>query len=120
LRCFSESDLISLFDKMINTIRTEFFVFNPEAPHAGYVAHSYHPKSIYYRIGGFYIGTAPLLSGTLILYGCPIWLQPDLVSFRLGMPLFPTKVSNMLGEYLYQAFSTFIRLPVYWTLPGQM
>ena len=44
-------------------------LFNPDRDTGvlGYVNHSYNPKSIYQKIGNFFIGIAPILSGTGVI-----------------------------------------------------
>ena len=44
-------------------------LFNPDRTTGvlGYVNHSYNPKSIYQKIGNFFIGIAPILSGTGVI-----------------------------------------------------
>jgi hypothetical protein len=59
----------------------EMALFRPdkESRQLGFVDHSYVPKSIYspkniYQVlGNFFIGTAPLVGGTLVMYGL-LWL----------------------------------------------
>lgn len=47
----------------------EVQLFNPdrETGVLGFVNHSYNPKSIYQKIGNFFIGIAPILSGTGVI-----------------------------------------------------
>ena len=44
-------------------------LFSPDAQRGvlGYVNHSYNPKSIYQKIGNFFIGIAPIFSGTGVI-----------------------------------------------------
>ena len=53
-------------------------LFNPNSENGvlGYVNHSYNPKSIYQKIGNFFIGIAPILSGTGVI----------MILFRLLLP----------------------------------
>lgn len=54
-------------------------LFRPdrETMKLGYVQHVYRPTNIYQVIGNFFIGTAPLVGGTLAMYGL-LWLfYPD-------------------------------------------
>ena len=46
----------------------EMKLFSPEADGTlGYVNHSYNPRSIYQRIGNFFIGTGPIWFGIVVL-----------------------------------------------------
>ncbi|WKB36195.1 hypothetical protein QS257_02860 [Terrilactibacillus sp. S3-3] len=43
----------------------------------GYVAHRYDPRSLYQRIGNFFIGIAPLLSGSIAIFACMYLFAPE-------------------------------------------
>ncbi|NVO08945.1 MAG: hypothetical protein HXX16_03190 [Bacteroidales bacterium] len=43
----------------------------------GYVNHSFNPKSIYQKIGNFFIGIGPIILGTIVLYGLLFFLVPN-------------------------------------------
>ncbi len=43
----------------------------------GYVSHSYNPKNIYQKVGNFFIGIAPIIVISLILFISSILLIPD-------------------------------------------
>jgi hypothetical protein len=43
----------------------------------GYVAHEYNPRSVYQRVGNFFIGTAPIITGTISLILVMYFLIPD-------------------------------------------
>ena len=43
----------------------------------GYVSHSYNKKNIWALIGNFFIGTAPILCGSLLLFFSMRWLMPS-------------------------------------------
>lgn len=60
---------------------TEIKFFQPNSSDGtlGYVNHSYNPKSLYQRIGNFFIGIAPILVGSLILSGLLYFLLPEMV-----------------------------------------
>ena len=68
---------------------TEAKFFSPEEDGTmGYVRHEYNPKSTYQKIGNFFIGIAPMLFGTLVIY----------VLFRIL--LFQSQELNGSGEFL--------------------
>lgn len=50
---------------------------NGDGSSLGHVTHSYNKKSIYQKIGNFFIGISPLLSGAVVLY-LGTWLLYDL------------------------------------------
>ena len=43
----------------------------------GYVVHSYNPKSLYQKAGNFFIGVAPILVMSTILYFLARWIMPS-------------------------------------------
>lgn len=55
----------------------EMKLFSPEEDGTlGYVNHVYNPKSIYQRIGNFFIGTGPVWFGIALLWGISCLLLP--------------------------------------------
>lgn len=42
----------------------------------GYVNHSYNPRSLYQKIGNFFIGVAPIIGGSLVIHLLMRWLLP--------------------------------------------
>ncbi len=54
-----------LFRHKIITI--ELFEPNPNTGGLGHVEHSFHPYSLYQRMGNFFIGAAPMIFGTIVL-----------------------------------------------------
>ena len=77
---------------------TEIKLFSPNSEDGtlGYIHHSYNKKSIYQRIGLFFIGTGPIIFGSMVLYAllyvcCPerpeisgIISPPDLAEPGMG------------------------------------
>jgi hypothetical protein len=53
--------------------RVALFEPDPVSGRLGYVSHSYDAKSVYQVAGNFFIGVAPFLGGSLVLYGL-LWL----------------------------------------------
>ncbi|RYM06680.1 hypothetical protein EWH99_02105 [Sporolactobacillus sp. THM7-7] len=74
----------------------------------GYVRHTYSPDSLYQQIGNFYIGLAPLISGSLAVLACAYFLLPDssalILSYFTGgiraFSLFDTASWQTLGTAL--------------------
>lgn len=58
--------------------RIKLFDPNPTDGTIGYVAHSYNPKSIYQRIGNFFIGVGPIIFGSIVLYTIMYYLVPNM------------------------------------------
>ena len=59
-----------------NVIDVKLFSPDAEKGILGYVNHSYNPKSVYQKIGNFFIGIAPILSGTGVI----------MILFRILLP----------------------------------
>ncbi len=56
-------------------------LFNPQADGTlGYVSHSYNKKSLYQRIGNFFIGTAPIYCGVFVIYLLTKIFLPEAIS----------------------------------------
>jgi len=64
-----------LFGHKIKEIK--LFKPNSEDGTLGYVKHSYNSKSLYQRIGCFFIGTGPILFGTAVLFLLLYFLIPN-------------------------------------------
>lgn len=70
--------------------------FNEEGA-LGHVSHSYNPKSLYHKIGNFFIGIAPILSGTAII----------LILIKILLP----QELGVMGDFFKVAFNKMIINP---------
>ena len=57
----------------------EVKLYDPGNPDGtlGYVRHSYNRRNIYHNVGHFFIGTAPIICGGLVLLLLMRWMVPD-------------------------------------------
>ena len=46
----------------------------------GFVSHTYHKKNFYHRIGNFFIGVAPILVISSLLYLLSLWILPGMMN----------------------------------------
>ncbi|MDR2732255.1 MAG: hypothetical protein LBB36_03455 [Fibromonadaceae bacterium] len=64
---------------------TEAKFFSPQEDGTlGYVKHEYNPKSSYQKIGNFFIGIAPMLFGTVVIYAMLGLLLPEYLPEELN------------------------------------
>jgi len=61
-------------------LEIKFFQMSSDDGTLGYVKHSYNPNSVYQKIGNFFIGIAPIIVITAILYLLACLLLPDMVT----------------------------------------
>ena len=54
----------------------KLYQMDDETGTMGYVTHSYNERSIYQKTGLFFIGVAPIIGGSLLIYLCLKWLLP--------------------------------------------
>lgn len=71
----SHAVLCILFFHKITEIK--LFQFDSETGVLGYVNHTYNKRNIYQQIGNFFIGVAPIVCGTLVLYALMRIMIPD-------------------------------------------
>lgn len=58
----------------------KFFQINDEDGVLGYVNHSWNPKNLYQQIGNYFIGVAPIVVGTLIIFWAMNFFLPETYS----------------------------------------
>ena len=71
---FGHAFMCVLFGHKI--VGIQWFPTNTSNGYLGYVQHEYNPKSIYQKIGNFFIGIAPIFSGIAALVGLMYCLIP--------------------------------------------
>jgi hypothetical protein len=82
----------------------EVSLFKPDKSSGvlGYVIHTYNPKSMYQSIGNFFIGIAPLLVGSVILYLIFDTFFPNLategVKTKIDFDHLNSSIPNLLKE----------------------
>jgi len=78
---------------------TEAKFFSPkEDGTMGYVKHEFNPKSTYQKIGNFFIGIAPMLFGTVVIYALLGLLLPDYL---------PEELNGSIAETGWEIFKNF-------------
>jgi hypothetical protein len=60
--------------------KIQLFSLNPHSQRVGYVSHRYNPNSMYQRVGNFFIGTAPILVGSIVIFFSAKLLLPGILS----------------------------------------
>lgn len=78
---------------------TDIKLFSPSDDGTlGYVSHSYNKKNIYQKIGNFFIGIAPILGGTAVIYLLLYLFMPDncIIIINNNLNLYE---SIIIGDY---------------------
>ena len=95
----------------------------------GYVNHSWNPKNIYQQIGNYFIGVAPVVVGTLVIYFLMKWMLPtshltlsvqfDVIGFLLSDGFsfeWFGYFFSMMGDVLGSLFSEITTAGIWWWL----
>ncbi|WP_020005632.1 hypothetical protein [Brachyspira innocens] len=96
-----------IFRHKINDIK----LFNSKSDTIGYVLHSYDSRSWYQQMGNFFIGVAPIIIGTFIVYLLFMLLAPELKNNIFEMPNLKYKQmfnSEILSIIYYSVSNIFI------------
>lgn len=90
-----------IFGHTINEI--QLFQIGDEDGTLGYVSHSYNPRNFYHRIGNFFIGVAPIVVISFLLYLISTWLLPDLMP-QIHAHTSTITVNDGLGDIIAKLF----------------
>jgi len=93
----------------------ELFKPNNDGESLGHVSHSYNKRSIYQKIGNFFIGISPLLSGGIVLFLTVFLLfrlnVTELSSFRISTHIFTDlTLLKQFGLNIWSSLLTFFQL----------
>lgn len=93
-----------VFLHKINEVK--FFQINDKDGVLGYVNHSWNPKNIYQQIGNYFIGIAPIVVGTLIIFLSIKEFLPatykEISSYFEAIQILGTKLS--IFDYVFDMF----------------
>lgn len=93
-----------IFNHRVKEVR--LFKLDHSSGQLGYVTHSYNQKSLYQSIGNLFIGAAPLITGTILIFFLYKFLLPEGQSFLNQYQSFfnYTEISlNQLGNIFLQS-----------------
>ena len=75
----------------------------------GYVNHSYNPRNIYHRIGNFFIGVAPIIVISVVLYFLCRWITPTM-ALDVAEASSQIAFTGNIGEVLKSLFMPLIAM----------
>ncbi|SUW07764.1 hypothetical protein NEI00_02640 [Brachyspira pilosicoli] len=79
-------------------------LFNTQSDTIGYVLHSYDSRSWYQQLGNFFIGIAPIIVGSFIVYILFIVLQPELKENIFNIPKINYSSKYGIFSFIYNEF----------------
>ncbi len=97
-------------------VKIKLFQINVEDGTLGYVHHTYNPKNIYQRIGNFFIGVAPIIVISTLLYLFAYLIMPSTLS-DISMLAKSISFNKGAGEFfnmVYQILYTFFSVATTW------
>ncbi len=98
-------------------VATQFFPTDTSQGALGYVQHQYNQKSVYQRIGNFFIGIGPIISGITALILLMRYFVPDSYSlFNTNLEKTVTSTSINLDMIQNMFLSTFFLLKSLFTM----
>lgn len=75
----------------------------------GYVNHSFKPKNLYHQIGNFFIGIAPILCGSGVLFLLMLLMAPDAYSMvSLSFEQIPAMSTSLADGDTYLSFFSLV------------
>jgi len=99
---------------------------------AGYVSHAYNPGSIYQKTGNLFIGIAPVIVGSIVIYVAAVLLMPDILppfsdianAFSNVTAVFLSSIGSFASELLdlnnYRRFEYWVFLYVLFCVGSSM
>lgn len=95
--------------------KIKLFQINSEDGTLGYVCHTYNKRNIYHRIGNFFIGVAPILIISALLYLLAWLLIPSFIQ-EIGTATQSMKVTDAAGmlSYIWDVMVSFFSAASSW------
>lgn len=92
---------------------TEIKLYKPDTDGTlGYVNHSYNPRNLYHQIGNFFIGIAPILGGSGVIFLLMYLLVPGIFSEVVD----ELKFIPLISFNLFEASTYSASLQIFWDI----
>ena len=92
---------------------TEIKLYQPDSDGTlGYVNHSYNPRNLYHQIGNFFIGIAPILGGSGVIFLLMYLLVPSIFSEVVD----ELKFIPLISFNLFEASTYSASLQIFWDI----